>query len=222
MKNSTLARALLSLPVFALVGGSTLALATPDVRVIEGSLKVKGPGCAQDGSVFADILGDGKTVQFLFTELFASTSLSSTVLDQKLCNASVDVEVPAGYQIAPGPVSMEATVTGVSETGSASVYARYFLDGKASDFISQNYSAAQFPAGGQPQSITLESADASSNPASWSGACGGVQKINLMTRAIARRGATDAGFTEVFVDRSVNRVNHNIACHLVLKPCGAP
>lgn len=216
------ARSLAAAATFASLLGSGLALATPQVKILPGTLQVKGPGCPQDGSVFADILSNGSTVQFTFNELMAYVASSTALVDQKNCVATVDVEVPAGYQIAPGPVSMEATVNSISEQGSATVYARYYLDGKASDLISKSVAATEFPADGSSYDLRLASADASTRPDSWSGSCGGVQKLNLQTRAIARRGASDVGFTEVFVDRSVNGLRHNIACHLVLKPCGAP
>jgi|GEM_PF-5569248 len=220
MKKSALViRALIALPIFASVGGSTLALATPSVKIVEGTLAVKGPGCPTDGSVFADILNDGSTVQFSFNDLLANASPGAAPLDQKNCIATVDVEVPAGYRVAPGPIAMEATVLGVSETGSASVYARYYLDGKASDFVSRSVSSAEFPTTGQPMSISLESGDASQNPNTWSGTCGGVHKLNLQTRAIARRGANDVSFTEVFVDRAVGNLKHGVACEIKLQPC---
>jgi Domain of unknown function (DUF4360) len=222
MLRSNISLALAALPLALSLGVSSFALATNDVKIIDGSLQAKGPGCPQSSSVFADVLNDGKTVQFSFNDLFATVSASTGLMDQKNCIVTVDVDVPAGYQVAPGPVSMEATVNGISETGSATVYARYYLDGKASDLISKTISYSEFPAGGASQDLKLSSTDASGNPASWSGACGGTQKLNLQTRAIARRGASDVGITEVFVDRSNSGLNHSIACHVQLKPCQAP
>jgi hypothetical protein len=221
MFHSTFSRIALSASLVAALAGSASAFASPQVRVVPGSLKVQGPGCPQDGSVMATITGN-TTVQFLFNDLFAYSATGTAFVDQKNCVTTVDVEVPAGYRVAPGPVTMDATVTSVSETGSATVYARYFLDNRASELISKTLTAAECPADGQPKDLPLKSGDASQKPDAWSSSCGGIQKLNLQTRAIARRGQPDVGFTEVHVDRSVSDVNNQVACQLVLKPCGAP
>ena len=208
------AATLLSLSPFA-------AFATPDVQIIQGSLKVQGPGCPYDGSVFADVI-NGTTVQFIFNDLMAAVSQGTNLVEQKNCVATVDVKVPDGYQVAPGPVFMEATVNGISETGSATAYARYYIAGKASEFISKNVSSADFPNDGTSLDLRLQSANASTRPDSWSGTCGGIQKLSLQSRAIARRGSADVGFTEILIDRAVGGTNRHIACKVVVKPCGAP
>jgi hypothetical protein len=222
MKKNSLGFRSQSLVLVSVLGSwASVALATPSVQIVPGSLAVKGPGCPSDGSVFADII-KGSTVQFTFNDLMAIVSPDTGLVDQKNCVATVDVQVPAGYRVAPGPVFLEATVNGISETGSATTYARYFIDGKASELISKNVSAGDFPTDGSSLNLSLQSKDASQNPDSWSSSCGGVHKLNLQSRAIARRGAHDVGFTEVLIDRAVGGTEHKIACKVVLKPCGAP
>lgn len=213
---------LASVSVFA-AGFSTVALATaPQVRIVPGSLTARGAGCPDASTVFYKILND-TTVSFEFQNLFASTVLTNLALDTKNCIVDVDVEVPAGYRVAPGTVREEATVNGISETGSVTAYARYYLDGKASALIGKTYSSADAPANGESLNMVLESADVSHNPDVWSETCGGTYKLNLQSRAIARRGATDQGFSEIFIDRARGNVGqHKISCGLVLKPCGMP